>query len=306
MKHEWIKLPNGRTVRRPVHKISPFFPESELYSPIKATGFETSIPDIQPSINPQHRYNTKTFDIRKLNGSVAMILGGGSVGGYVSNSLGPAQMEQYIIDPKKVELKHTKGGRTIYDHSLVGLKKVYALKQKVERDYPGTIIKALPFDIREIPNQELIRMLKLSLLAIFAFDDPEEILRVSDLAYSIVEIIQVAMHSNARSGHVAISIPFVTPCLRCTLNIKGPQDIRRLDSEPANSLDIITVAQQAARIAMDIMYSKVTGQNITRWDPSKNLIYIANTKQELSPDGPGIHYEDSQRRPGCPICHNRR
>jgi hypothetical protein len=65
----------------------------------------------------------------------------------------------------------------------------------------------------------------------------------------------------------------------------------------------MTVAQQAARIAVDISYSKVTGQHISRWDTSKNLVYIANTKQTLSPDGPGMKFEGSQRQTGCPVCN---
>ena len=142
-----------------------------------------------------------------------------------------------------------------------------------------------------------------SLVVILAIDDPQQMIRISDLAYPIVELIQVAMHTGGLSGHIAVCVPFVTPCLRCTLDVSGPRDIHRLDSEPANSLDIVTVAQQVARTAVDIMYSKVTGQHITRWDTSKNLIYIANTKQELSPDGPGIRFEGSQKRPGCPVCN---
>ena len=142
-----------------------------------------------------------------------------------------------------------------------------------------------------------------SLAVILVIDDPEQIIRISDLAYSIgVELIQVAMHAGGLSGHIAVCVPFVTPCLRCTLEISGSQDIHRLDSEHANSIDIVTVVQYAARIVTDIMYSKVTGQHITRWNTSKNLIYIANTKQEISPDGPGIFFESCQKRADCPIC----
>ena len=110
------------------------------------------------------------------------------------------------------------------------------------------------------------------------------------------------LHKGAKSGHIAISIPFVTPCLRCTLGIDSSNDIHQLNSESANSFDIVTVAQLTAKIAIDIIYSKVTGQNITRWDTSKNLIYIANAKQQLSPDGPGIVFEGSLKRQNCPIC----
>jgi hypothetical protein len=99
-------------------------------------------------------------------------------------------------------------------------------------------------------------------------------------------------------------MPLLTPCLRCTLGISSARDIRRLDSEPANSLDIITLAQQAARFATDIVYSKVSGRQITRWDTSMNLVYLSNRIDEFSPAGPGLRYEASQKRPGCAICHS--
>jgi len=99
-------------------------------------------------------------------------------------------------------------------------------------------------------------------------------------------------------------VPFITPCLRCTLGIDMAKDITRLDSEPANALDIMIVAQQAARIALDIAYSKVTGQPITRWNTAKNLIWVSNTKDECSQDGPGLTFESSRKRPGCSVCDN--
>jgi hypothetical protein len=50
------------------------------------------------------------------------------------------------------------------------------------------------------------------------------------------------------------------------------------------------------------MYSKVTGQPIIRWDTTKNLLFIANTKQDSSPEGPGLIWESSRKRPGCSVC----
>jgi hypothetical protein len=140
---------------------------------------------------------------------------------------------------------------------------------------------------------------------VLALDDPDQLLRISDLAYPITELVQPAMHAKGESGHIAICVPFATPCLRCILGVNDATDIRRLDSEPASGLDIAAVAHQAARITLDIAYSKVTCQPITRWDTTKNLVYLSNTKGELSPDGPGLHFEESRKRPGCPVCDNR-
>lgn len=242
------------------------------------------------------------MDVSRLAGQEATVLGGGSVGGYVAYFLAAARLVLNIVDFKSVRPKHTRGGRTIYESSQVGPKKVYAAKEKIERDYPGTVVHPYPFNVLEIPDIELRRMLRMSSVLIIAIDDSEAILRVNDLGYWLVEMVQVAMHARAMSGHVAISVPYVTPCLRCSLDVTAPTDIRSLDAEPGSGWHIRHVAHQAATMAIDIMYSKVTGQPITTWDISKNVIYIANTRDEFSPDGPGMRFEGSQKRPGCPVC----
>jgi molybdopterin/thiamine biosynthesis adenylyltransferase len=232
------------------------------------------------------------------------VLGAGSVGSHLVYSLGPAGLAINVIDAGTVRPRHAQGGRTAYDPTQVGIKKVSALKQKVERAFPGTVVNSLPYNTAEVPDAVFRALFAKSLVVILAIDDPQQIVRISDLAYPITELIQPVMHAKGESGHIALSIPFVTPCLRCILGINDATDIRRLDSEPAAGLDIAAVAQQAARIALDIAYSKVTGRPITRWDPTKNLIFITNTKQEMSPEGPGIHFEGSRTRPGCPTCDN--
>jgi hypothetical protein len=208
-----------------------------------------------------------------------------------------------VIDAGTVQSKHTTGGRTIYDPTQVGLKKVHALKDKIERDHPGTVVNTLPYNTAEIPDSEWKSMFRRSLVALLMIDDGHEMVRLSDLAYPITELVQPAMHARGASAHIVICAPFVTPCLRCVLDVDHATDIRRLDSEPAAGLDIAAVAQLAARIALDIAYSKVTGRPINRWDTSKNLIYLSNTKDELSPDGPGLHFEESRKRHGCPVCN---
>lgn len=303
-RYKWIKMPDGKMVKRRPDKIALFLADNE---PINSPdiGLHYISHDFAQRSDQRQNYNTDAKDIGKLAGSELTVVGAGSVGSHLSYALGPAGLSINSIDYKKVQLKHTRSARTVYDRTQIGLKKVYALKQKTERDFPGAKINPYPFNVTEIPDAELRTMFARSLAVILAIDDPTQMLRISDLAYPITEIVQVALHTRAESGHIAISIPFVTPCLRCTLDIQDAQEIHRLDGEPANSLDIVTVAQQAARIAVDIIYSKITGRHITRWDTSRNLIYIANTKQKLSPEGPGFRFESSQKLPGCSICNTQ-
>jgi hypothetical protein len=299
MKSPWTKMPDGRLVRRKPNRLRGLLEQAET---------DIGIPDFEPGPamaedSPSaNAYATDSFDIRLLAGAEVTIFGAGSVGSYVAYALAPTQPVINIIDFKHVEVKHTRGGRTIYEATSVGLTKVQALKQKIERDHLGACVNPLPYDVAEIPDIELNDLFMRSWVVIVAIDDPGQILRISDLAYPRVELAQVAIHRRGESGHIAVSIPMTTPCLRCTLELDNAGDIRRLDGEPANSLDIVTVAHQAARIAVDIMSARATGRQISRWDTSRNLIYVSNAQQPQAPDGPGLRFESSRRRPDCSIC----
>jgi molybdopterin/thiamine biosynthesis adenylyltransferase len=243
------------------------------------------------------------MDVSRLAGHVVTILGVGSVGGRIAADLAPARLKLNLLDFKTVQPKHTREGRTIYRAYQVGKKKVYAAKEMLERDYPGTVINPFPYNLLEVPQIELRRMMAASLVVALAIDDPAGILDINDIGYELVELVKPGVHIEARSGHIAFSLPHVTPCLRCTLDITNASDLHRLDAEPGSSWHIQRVAHEAAAIVLELAYAKVTGRAVTGFDLGKNLIYIANTRENLSPDGPGIRFEASRRRPGCPICN---
>lgn len=300
--HSWIKTPDGRWIKaRPdalaLSLAGRIVPSIGAMPPAAA-----SPADAPPSPDRERTYSTSTFDISRLAGCEVTQFGAGSVGSFVAAALAAAGLVINVIDPGIVQSRHTTGGRTIYDPTQVGLKKVYALKDEAECQFPGVVVNALPYTSAEIPDTQFKSLFTRSLAVVCAIDDPQEILRISDLAYPLTECVQPAMHAQGASGHVAVTVPCITACVRCTLGINDAADIRRLDSEPAVGSDTAMVAQQAARIVLDVLYSKVTGQPITRWDTTKNLLYIANAKQDSSPEGPGLIWESSTKRPGCSTC----
>jgi molybdopterin/thiamine biosynthesis adenylyltransferase len=246
------------------------------------------------------------FGMQCLSGREIILFGAGSVGSYLAPLLTVADLILHVVDFKRVEDKHLIEGRTTYTVEDLGHYKVEALKRRIEADHPGVQVRSYPCNVAQFTNADLTTMFRRCLIAILAIDDPEQIIRIGDLAYSLVELVQAAMHARGHSSHIIISMPRVTPCLRCTLRISGPQDIRRLDREPSAKGDIVTLANTAANFALDLACSKVSGQRITRWDVSKNRIYLSNRRDRaVSPDGPGLHFESAQRRPGCPVCHFR-
>jgi len=300
MTRERIRTPTGRNIRHGPDRLKAMLAQRVAEAPPLI-----DIPESIESPTPASAsYATESFDSRAIVGAEVTVLGAGSVGSHCTSLLAPAQLRINCLDDKRVQPRHTQGGRTIYDPSQIGLHKVDALRAKVMHNWPGTTIIPLAYKTSEIPDAELLDMFARSLAVVLAMDDPEEIPRVARLAYPVTDLVQIAMHAQAASGHIALSIPFVTPCWACTMGISDTTPIHRLDSEAGSAWDIIAVAQTASNVIIDLLFSRRTGQPITRWDVSKNLIYISNTTQEISPDGPGITYEGSRKRPLCPICHN--
>jgi len=252
MKRKWLKTPNGKLVRCRPDKLKLFLRQSEALPVAKTTNIPT-VDKVESKGRIRRSYSTEDFDPDQLAGLEVTVFGAGSVGGYCALYLAPARPTINIIDPKEVQARHTTGGRTIYSPFMVGRKKVKAAKQQIEHSCPGARVIPYPYDVREMPDIEINRILARSAVVIIAIDDAVQILRLSRLGYPIIELLQVGIQAQGRSGHIAISAPSTTPCLACTLNIDSPADIHRLDTEPANAWDIINVAQQAARIAVDII-----------------------------------------------------
>jgi hypothetical protein len=154
----------------------------------------------------------------------------------------------------------------------------------------------------DMPDDLLCGLARKASLVVNAIDDPPAMLRINDLFYRLNEVLYVALHPQAASGHVIITIPYASACLRCSLDIASANDIQTLHGEPGFGGDIKLVANYAATIALELMYSKATGQPVGRWDLTKNIFFFANRREQLSPDGPGLVLQKADKRPGCPIC----
>jgi molybdopterin/thiamine biosynthesis adenylyltransferase len=297
MRHNYIKLPDGKFAKPQISKL-------EQYLRALPAVRVASVRGTSPS---QHDDSPTDLDLTCLSEYEIILFGAGSVGSYLARFLAVANLILHVVDFKRVEDKHLIEGRTTYTAKDLGQFKVEALKRRIEADHPGTQVRPYPCNVAQFTDADLIAVCRRCLIAILAIDDPEQIIRIGDLAYPRAVLLQAAMHARGHSSHIIISMPRVTPCLRCTLGIRNPHDIHRLDREPAHSLDIVNLAQNAASFALDLACSKVTGQRITRWDICKNCIYITTQRDStVSPDGPGLHFESAQRRPGCPVCDDRK
>jgi molybdopterin/thiamine biosynthesis adenylyltransferase len=304
-KKRLIKLPGGRVAPfrpDPMAKLltvnfadvpipHPRVPESEPASGKRETSSD--------STNP----NRPHIDLSVLEGTRLLILGAGAVGSYLAYLLASiASLIIYVVDFDIVGYRNVRSGRTIFEAGQVGKRKVRALKEKIERDYPLTRVEPLPYDVLELPDIFLRQLGKKVSVVINAIDSGQGMLRINDLFYQIVEVLYVAAHQGALSGHVVMTAPFVTACLRCCLDINSASDIETLHAEPALCVDVRNIAHYCATLAVEVMYAKATGRPIQRWDISKNIFYIANQREQHSPDGPGVHLQQGHKRQGCPTC----
>ena len=300
-----IKLPNGRVIRHQADPLATMLAqytvdESAILPPGDYDHKENAGTDL--AHRPVDRSSTVP-DTRALDGKSVLVLGAGAVGGYVCRSLAAlACLTLHLVDFDIVDAKHTRAGRTIYQPSQVNQKKVVAAKDLIERDHPDSRVIPYPFNVMDLPDIELVRLARRSAVTINAIDDATAMWRVNALLYSLVEVLYVALHRGAESAHVIVTVPYATACLRCALELDGPEQIQTLHGEPGLGLDIQNAANWCATLACELMYAKATGHPIRRWDLTKNIFFFANKSQPLSPDGPGVRMQQAHRRPGCPVC----
>ncbi len=297
MRPRYVKLPDGRFAKPQVSRVERYL-RTRLPAGANAT-LPREAPGQPPAASPVE------LDWERLSGREIILFGAGSVGSYLAHFLSVASVILHVVDFKCVEEKHLVAGRTTYTPRDLGLLKVEALKRRIEEDRPGTRVRPYPCNVAQFADSDLKALFRRCLIVVLAIDDPEQLVRVGDLAYPLVVLLQAAMHARGHSSHIMISIPHVTCCLRCTLGISSPREITRLDREPSASGDIVTLANTAANFALDLASSQISGQRIPRWDVSKNRIYISNRLDEtVNPDSPGLKLDRVQSRPECPICNH--
>ena len=292
------KLPNGKVQRVQRHPMMQFLDDSEHDT------LDPQLPATAPSRVPTGSGQPHQVpELSALDGSEVVILGAGSVGSYVAYFMaGAFQAVVYLIDFDTVEAKNTQSGRSLYTPGSIGARKVYAAREFIESDFPHSKVVPLPYNIMEVPDGELIRLARRCGVVINAIDDPTAMLRVNALLYSRIQVLYPALHNGAKTGHIILTIPGKSACLRCSMEIEAPDEIQTLHGEPGSGLDIRNVANHCANLACQLMEAQNQKQDIEEWDLEKTIFYFSNARNHLSPDGPGILLQAAQKRAGCPVC----
>jgi len=288
-----IKLPNGKVINRSTDPL-----REQLSQPADKDQQQQGQ---KPPDSDGHYH--QSFELGGRKPGILMI-GAGAVGSHLAFSLASAcDCNFLLVDYDKVDIKHTRRARTIYSQDQAGKDKVYAARDTIEKTFPDSQVHPFPFNVMDLQDAALINLASHSQIVINAIDDPEAMLKINDLLYSLTEIVFVALHTRADTGHIIVTIPWATACIRCCLDIDEPDQIQTLHSEPALSLDIKNITNYCASIALEIIKSKLTGNPIERWDITRNIFYFVNKRQEISPDGPGIYMHTGKKRKNCPVCN---
>jgi len=153
MTRKWIRTPTGRSIRHGPDRFKAMLAQRLAHQIPLPIDIPANIESVAPASAP---YSTDLFDSRKIVGAELTLLGAGAVGSHCAGLLGPAQLRMNCMDDKDVQPRHTQGGRTIYDPSQIGLRKVDALQAKVERNSPGATVIPYPYKTSGIPDAELL------------------------------------------------------------------------------------------------------------------------------------------------------
>lgn len=189
------------------------------------------------------------------------VIGAGRIGSNVVLRLHSQSFSLTLIDNDIVSLQNIESGHLMpYGSDDIGKYKVDVLCEKMA-DKSGMLPKAAPcrlFVTAGIAPEELDAVLGDSVIVLWAIDSADglAVLEGSILLMMQARIhIFAAMHAQTGGGHVAIWIPFTTPCIRHSIGLASFRQItesRAQDSSITNS-DIRVVADSTADVISSLL-----------------------------------------------------
>ena len=240
-------------------------------------------------------------DLEQIAGLEVGVIGAGAVASWASLLLSFYGLQLHVFDLDRVTLSNTLVARTIYSRPHIGMYKVDALKQILGMLCPETTVHAYPHNLDEVPDIELERLAQRCGLFLGLIDHPDSLIRLNRIVYPRATMICGGLHRGARTGHVIVTAMGV-PCLRCSLELNGQQQMRTLNAEAGLGCDISRTAHMIATMALDLLLAQVNHRPITRWDPRRNIAFLTNYATTDSPEGPAVIYDSATADPNCSVC----
>lgn len=220
------------------------------------------------------------------------IIGCGSGGSSIAEELVKAGVTKLVlIDDEYLTIENVI--RHACDLHDIGLKKIYALKNRLQRINPKVEVECIDSKI-EIIHNEVAEKLQLCKLVINATATSEEIINEFCWIKGIPSI-HSKVYPLGFGGEIIRVLPKVTPCFECmhhtlsdilkeqpgfdgfpSMEIKNYNETKEGESLPALSLSVDAkfISLLVAKMAIGVLYAS-EGKNI----PGSNIILWGNNKQ---------------------------
>jgi molybdopterin/thiamine biosynthesis adenylyltransferase len=220
---------------------------------------------------------------------------------WMSYLLAKMDVSLTLVDRDVVEPRNLTAGNSVLREKDVGKEKAVAMKDFLKENVPGVPVEAHHADIMLLSDPELRALSSGAGVVLCLVDDGEAMFRLNDMFYPALPVVYAAGHGGARTGDVIFTRPG-SACLKCLLNTDSPQDIRTLAGEPTHGIDIISICETCARVALILLGDERLGDLRELLDPSINFIAIQNRRSPASPRGFAPQFLRVRRRPDCPVC----
>ncbi|MBF6074803.1 ThiF family adenylyltransferase [Nocardia beijingensis] len=191
-----------------------------------------------------------------------LIVGLGSGGSQTAEALARASVERFtLIDPDRVAPENL--SRSVYDLADVGSAKTEALASHLRAINPAVTVDTRTAALSDVPDDELLTMIRDCDLVIAATDDPKAQRELDHRAWTLgVPAVFGGVYARGRAGEVVFTVPGITRCYRCAAaNRQGRErgsagldyGTGQLIAEPALGADISHIVTASVKIAIGLL-----------------------------------------------------
>jgi molybdopterin/thiamine biosynthesis adenylyltransferase len=230
-----------------------------------------------------------------------LVIGGGSVGSHVAYGLAQLNYRLVVMDGELVEPSNIEGGRSAFLPETIGMHKPTALAHTLRRLGLEVEIVTLCRKTQDFTDQEIRALAAQSSAVLASFDEPEQLLRINRLLYSLCPVVYPFFHQGARSGTVVGTAPGRSPCFACSMGIRAPDQLRTLHAEPGFPPDIRRLADMAVRV-ISWLCAEQGSEAAELLDPSRNIIFLENRPSGSAQRALAVRLLEADRNPECDVC----
>ena len=212
-----------------------------------------------------------------------LLLGCGSVGGYVAHELIRAGIMQLtVVDSDKMSLENT--FRHVLGNSYLGRPKATAIREELERKFPYVHMMAIDADIEEAVQTGKVRFETYDLV-ISTLGSPTTEIWINQRVKGRVTGIFGWVEPMGIGGHALLTFPTTSGCFKCLYSSEDPEDYlvnraafagknqwfgKSLSGcgqlhTPYGSLDALRTATITVQLALDYLTGKERQSSLVSW-----------------------------------------